>query len=181
MLDIVDINLREEIERYIKNQQLLYDKKNITIENKVKENIVVKADKLYLEEVFDNLLSNALKFTQENGMISIDAEKYNDVITISVKDNGIGINKNQLGNIFKEFFKVDESRHDLDSSGLGLSICKRIVEKHGGRIWAESSGLKKGSTFYFTIPSSSKINGMNISEIVDKELKKLGKKNSEFY
>ena len=179
-LNIEDINLREEIEIYVKNQQLIYDKKNIKIKNKVKENIVVKADKLYLEEVFDNLLSNAIKYTPKSGMIIINAEKNKDAITISVKDNGIGINKKQLDLIFREFFKADESRHDLDSSGLGLPISKRIIEKHGGRIWAESSGLKKGSTFYFTIPTSSKITKMNISEKVDKELKKLEKKNGEF-
>lgn len=154
MLDIADINLREEIENCIKNQQLIYGKKNITIEDKVKENIVVKADKLYLEEVFDNLLSNALKFTPKNGMIIIDAEKDKDVVTISVKDNGYGISKKKLDHIFEEFFKADDSRHDIGSSGLGLSICKRIVEKHGGSIWAESKGSRKGSTFYFTLKSS---------------------------
>lgn len=60
--------------------------------------------------------------------------------------------KGQINSIFAEFYKVDPARRDLDSSGLGLSICKRIVEKHGGRIWAESPGLGKGTTFYFTIP-----------------------------
>ena len=72
--------------------------------------------------------------------------------------------KEQLDHIFNEFYKADESRHDFRSSGLGLSICKRIVEKHGGRIWAESSGLGKGSTFYFTIPSGSKIGKDYVAE-----------------
>jgi len=62
--------------------------------------------------------------------------------------------KEQVDRIFDEFFMVDESRHDMDSSGLGLAICKRVVEKHGGKIWAESQGPKKGSTFYFTLKTS---------------------------
>jgi signal transduction histidine kinase len=66
------------------------------------------------------------------------------------------LTKEQIERVFDEFYKVDPARHDLESSGLGLSICKRIVEKQGGKIWVESPGLEKGSTFYFTIPSASK-------------------------
>jgi signal transduction histidine kinase len=62
--------------------------------------------------------------------------------------------KEQLERLFDEFYKADESRHDFDSSGLGMSIAKRIVEKHGGRIWVESDGIGKGSTFYFTLPKN---------------------------
>lgn len=67
-------------------------------------------------------------------------------------DNGIGIGEDQMKYLFDEYFKVDGSRHDFESSGLGLPICKRIIEKHGGKIWGESRGLGKGSTFYFTLP-----------------------------
>jgi len=70
---------------------------------------------------------------------------------MSVKDTGIGTNKEQMGKVFNEFYKADDSRHNLGSSGLGLSIVKRIVEKHGGKIWVESPGPDKGSTFYFTL------------------------------
>jgi signal transduction histidine kinase len=71
----------------------------------------------------------------------------------------------QLSHVFDEFYKADESRHDFDSSGLGMSICKRIVEKHRGCIWAESPGPGKGSTFYFTIPRNI------ISSIAKKDTK----------
>jgi signal transduction histidine kinase len=154
LLDIVDINLRKEVEISIKNQRQIFKNKTINIKNKVKENISVKADRLYLLEVINNLLSNAIKNTPDSRRIIIDAEKIDTVIKISVKDNGLGMLKDHLDNIFKEFYKIDTSRHDLDSSGLGLSICKQIIEKHGGRIWAESKGLNKGSTFYFTLKSS---------------------------
>ncbi len=65
----------------------------------------------------------------------------------------------QPENIFDEFYKVDNSRHNLGSSGLGLSICKRIVEKHSGVIWAESPGVGKGTTFYFTLGNSNNNSG----------------------
>ena len=84
-------------------------------------------------------------------MISINANKQQDIVTISVKDNGIGMTKEQLDRIFDEFYMADESRRKKDSSGLGLPISKRIVEKHGGKIWVESPGPGKGSTFFFTL------------------------------
>ena len=76
-------------------------------------------------------------------------------VTLSIKDEGIGMDQHQLDIIFDEFYKADSSRHDFQNSGLGLSIAKRIVELHGGRIWAESEGPNKGSTFYFTLPIST--------------------------
>jgi len=62
------------------------------------------------------------------------------------------LTEEQKERIFEEFYKADESRHDISSSGLGLSICKKIVEKHGGRIWAESEGIGKGTSIFFTLP-----------------------------
>ena len=64
----------------------------------------------------------------------------------------MGISQEQIGHLFDEYYKADSSRHDFDSSGLGLPICKRIIEKHGGNIWVESDGINKGSTFYFSLP-----------------------------
>jgi len=79
-----------------------------------------------------------VKFTPKGSSITIDAKKDKDTVTVSITDTGIGITKEQLNHIFDEFYKVDSARHDLESSGLGLAICKRIVEKHGGKIWPES-------------------------------------------
>ena len=64
----------------------------------------------------------------------------------------VQLNEEQIAHVFDEFYKADESRHDFESSGLGMPICKRIIEKHGGRIWAESEGLGKGSTVHFSLP-----------------------------
>jgi signal transduction histidine kinase len=168
MFDLKDINLWEEAEDSIKDQQMIYNEKKFIVENKIDENIFIKADKQQLGEVFSNLISNAVKYSPPGGTITIDAhDNDGDFVTVSIMDFGDGLTYEQIDHIFDEFYKTDESRHDLESSGLGLSICKRIVEKHGGRIWVKSSGLGKGSTFYFTIPKSSSINLGDVSEKLD--------------
>jgi len=150
------INLSEIVKIDIEKNKNLFELSNITVDNKINEKIFVQADKLRLEELFDNLIVNAVKYSPDGGLITIDAKEDKDFIKISVTDSGMGMSKDQLEHIFEEFYKIDESRHDFDSSGLGLPICKRIVEKHGGRIWAESAGLGKGTSMEFTIPSSIK-------------------------
>jgi len=148
---IEDIDLLSEVNNIIKNNQLLLEDNNFKVDNKITEKIIIEADKLRFEEIFNNLFSNAIKYIPESGStITIDAKKGKDFVTISMSDTGIGMTKEQLDHIFEEFYKADGSRHDLYSHGLGLSICKNIVEKHGGKIWAESPGKGKGSTFYFT-------------------------------
>lgn len=151
---IDNIKLSEEVTTILRTKQHIFAEREITTENMVREGLIIKADKLRLDELFDNLITNSIKYSDEGGTLEIDAEEEEegDFVTISIKDNGVGMAEEQLGHIFEEFYKVDPSRHDLDSSGLGLSICKRIVEKHGGKIWAESPGEGKGTTFYFTIP-----------------------------
>ena len=84
--------------------------------------------------------------------IIIDIERVKDHVKVSIKDTGIGMTNNQIKHMFDEFYKADQSRHDFDSSGLGMTISKRIVERHNGKIWAESPGIGKGTTVYFTLP-----------------------------
>jgi signal transduction histidine kinase len=84
-------------------------------------------------------------------LLTFSATSDIDFVTVMVKDSGIGLKKEHLAHLFEEFFKADPARHS-HSAGLGLSICKRIIEKHGGKIWAESAGIGKGVAFYFTIP-----------------------------
>ncbi len=149
-----DTNLLSEINNIIENSQVFLDENNISIENKIGEKIFVKADRLRLGELLNNLITNSIKYTPDSGgKITIEAKEDGDFVTISVKDTGIGIKQERLGHVFDEFYKTDISRHDLDSSGLGLAICKRIVEKHGGKIWVESPGKGMGTAFYFTLKS----------------------------
>jgi signal transduction histidine kinase len=163
--DNIDFNyekiaLRELSDKVVKTQKTMLSEKNIEIINKIKKDTIVTADKLRLSEVFKNLINNSVKYTKETGgTITLNAEKENhEQVKISIKDTGIGMTEEQLRKVFDEFYKADRQTSDYYSTGLGLAICKRIVEKHGGSIWVESPGPGKGSTFYFTIKTESKNN-----------------------
>jgi two-component system phosphate regulon sensor histidine kinase PhoR len=132
-------------------------KKKMSISRSITpSSIKTTGDRNYLEQVFINLLDNAVKYTPEVGEISISAvEKGQREIQVSIQDNGIGIPQEDLSRIFERFYRVDKGRsQELGGTGLGLSIVKHIIQAHGGRIWAESQ-LGKGSTFYFTLPKGS--------------------------
>lgn len=148
------INLKKEIGKIIKNKKIIFDKNNITIQNNINKLHFVKADSQEFEVLVTNLIDNAIKYNKKEGKVIIESAEDDNNIIISIKDTGIGLEKDQIDNIFDEFFKADKSRHDIESSGLGLSICKRIVEKHNGKIWVESPGLNKGSIFYFKLPKN---------------------------
>jgi PAS domain S-box-containing protein len=110
------------------------------------------ADSDRLQQVLVNLLSNAIKFSETNTNVEVAAGLDGDVIWVRVKDQGPGIPKEHLRQIFEKFHRVDNaSTRKTGGTGLGLAICKAIVEEHGGRIWADSE-MGKGSAFTFTIP-----------------------------
>jgi signal transduction histidine kinase len=153
--DFEKLNLKSEVDTVISTEKIILKEKNIELENKVNENINVIADRLRLAEVLKNLISNAAKYTQSNsGKIIVDAKKQGKKVTVSIKDTGIGMSKEQIKKLFDEFYKVNVSTSEYHSTGLGLAICKRIIEKHEGKIWVESEGLGRGSTFYFTLKSA---------------------------
>jgi PAS domain S-box-containing protein len=147
-----DTNLLDIINEVLDKNKLIFDKNQLEINNSINKNIQVYVDRLRIDEVFDNLISNAIKYSPQGSRISIYAEENPNSVTISIEDTGIGMKKDKISYIFDEFYKADESRHDFDSSGLGLPICKRIIEKHNGRIWAESHGKGKGTKMSFTLP-----------------------------
>ncbi len=113
---------------------------------------VVNADKGQIIRLFQNLIGNAIKYRGgSKPAIAVSAEKQGDEWVFSVADNGIGINAQYYARIFQIFQRLHK-RNEYPGTGIGLSICKRIIERHGGRIWVESAP-GKGSVFYFTIPS----------------------------
>lgn len=146
------VDLKEEFIRIIQNKMDLLKSKNIDIKNNINKKIIVKADKLRLEELVSNLLENSVKYSNEYGKITIDALEEKNYAKISIKDTGLGMTKEQIKYAFEEFYKADKSRHDFESSGLGMTICKKIIERHNGKIWIESPGLGKGITVHLTIP-----------------------------
>ena len=152
-LDMHDIKISNLVDVVIKDNQFIFEKHGINVENLIEKELYIKVDELQIKEVLNNLSSNAVKFMEQGDTLTFKSEKNKDYIKISIEDTGLGMTSEQIEHIFDEFYKADESRHNIESSGLGLSICKRIVEWHGGRIWAESTGLGKGSSFYFTISS----------------------------
>jgi signal transduction histidine kinase len=146
------LDIKKEMERIIENKKTLFNSKNLEIKNNLSKKIFIKADRLRLEEMLSNIFENSVKYSNEKGLIIIDAQQEQDFVKISIKDNGLGMTKDQLKHAFEEFYKADNSRHDFESSGLGLSICKKIVERHTGKIYMESPGLGKGTTISFTLP-----------------------------
>jgi signal transduction histidine kinase len=155
-LNFMEMNLLDELNQTIFINKVKLDEKHINVINSIPEDLMVFADKIRLRELFTNLLDNSFKYSPRGGVIAIDAQQDVDFITVSIQDHGLGMTAEQLSHMFEEFYKADPARHDFQSSGLGLTICKRIVEKHGGKIWVESPGLGKGTTFYFTLPKSKK-------------------------
>lgn len=112
----------------------------------------VVADELQMNQLFQNLVANAIKFCDNTPQLKIGAKRSGDEWLFSVGDNGVGIEREQFGRVFLMFQRL-HSRKKYPGTGIGLPICKKIVERHGGRIWVESEP-GKGSNFYFTIPVS---------------------------
>ena len=119
-----------------------------------KEETVIYADADRLDQILNNLLSNAIKFT-EKGRIDVAIEQTPEETVFSVTDTGVGISPEQIDEVFERFHQAAPGVAGLTGVGLGLTISKRFVEMHGGRIWVESEP-GKGSIFYFAIPRKLK-------------------------
>lgn len=158
-LELTPVNFYEVVKNVYHQHKPQADSKNIELNfSSDSEKISVIGDTIRLQQVFTNLLSNSLKFTPEGGKIDINVRTNADISEVSIKDNGQGISPDALPRIFNQFSQGDVESHDRTGLGLGLSIVRTLVDKHGGIVSAQSEGLEKGSTFTVAMPlSTSKI------------------------
>lgn len=134
----------------------LADAKKIAIFNKIEPNTIINADQYMISTVVRNLISNAIKYTNEGGTISVYANYFQvgDIkyLKVTIEDTGVGIEPSKLNELFSiESKTTTPGTHNETGTGLGLILCKEFIEKHGGIIWAEST-VGEGSRFYFSIP-----------------------------
>jgi PAS domain S-box-containing protein len=149
-----DFKLRDELSPSITLLTQTAKNKNIILDCFIEDNILVKADKNMLPTIVRNLVSNAIKFTNSGGKISISSRLVNDLVEVSVRDSGVGIKKEILNNLFKMDKSISTKGTDNEEgSGLGLILCKEMVQMHGGNIWVESEP-GKGTTFFFNLKKS---------------------------
>lgn len=114
---------------------------------------LVRVDQDRIGQVMINLLGNALQYTPSGGQVTIHAQPTGATLQLTIHDTGVGLAEDDLTRIFQRFYRVDKSRARASGgSGIGLTIARRIVEAHGGTLWAESPGLSQGSSFHFTLP-----------------------------
>jgi PAS domain S-box-containing protein len=142
------------VDEVLADNNHLAEAKNISIVKcqGAPQKLLLKIDSDKIKHVFNNLISNAIKYSKENGNVSIGCEEKKNEIVFIIKDDGIGIPKAQQSRIFEKFFRADNAlAQKAEGTGLGLYIAKAIVEAHKGKIWLESEE-NKGTAFYFSLP-----------------------------
>jgi len=134
---------------------------DVELESAGGPDVLVMADPDAMNQVFGNLIENALKYGKAGRRIRVGAQLLASGVEFTVQDFGPGIASEHLDRIFERFYRIDKARsRDSGGTGLGLAIVKHIVQAHGGRIWAESE-LGSGAQFHFTLPLAPASNGPN--------------------
>jgi len=155
-LEFTEEKIHDIIENSLLELYFQINQKNLRLKLNVDKSIKLNVDSLRIYQVFSNLISNAIKFSNEGGLIEISAEKQNYDFLFRVKDHGKGLNKKEMDLLFGKFVSIGQYSENLSAfekgSGLGLYIAKGIIEAHGGNIWVKSEGLNKGTEFLFTLP-----------------------------
>ncbi|MFO7538493.1 MAG: GAF domain-containing protein [Chloroflexota bacterium] len=152
-LQLLPQSLTDLIRTSVAGHRLVANKKGLVIDHILPEDSpLVPMDKGRVNQVLDNLIGNAIKFSPDGGVITVRMEDYQDEVVVSVADEGIGLPLDKIERIFDRFYQIDgSSRRRFGGTGLGLAIVKRIVEAHNGRIWVESE-VNAGSVFIFALP-----------------------------
>lgn len=149
----IKVNLANLVGREIENSNLAIKLKDISLSHSIPQKYIVRADLHMSQSIVRNLISNAIKFTNPGGNITISAKEANPFIEIMVKDDGIGISRKNQQEIFnKDPFEEVAGNGNIKGKGLGLMLCREFVVMNGGILWVESQP-GKGSSFIFTLPS----------------------------
>lgn len=155
-LDLEEIDLAAVVRDAVETHRPSAEQKHQTIDADVKEGLDVRADAGRIAQVLDNFLSNAIKYTPNDGHIQVTLRSARGGVEIAVEDDGRGFDVALSGRLFHPFSRIHEDQIPGPAgTGLGLYICRGLVEAHGGRIGAESAGPGKGSRFWFTLPKAA--------------------------
>jgi len=150
--NFVEVNLAETVRETVKFMEGFGKEKNIELVVKTDELPTIEADPDRVSQILRNLITNAIKFSQENSKIEVEAKLRENDILFSVRDYGTGITPGDQIRIFEPFYQVEQhSKRKYGGTGLGLAICRGIVESQNGEIWVDSK-IGRGSKFFFTIP-----------------------------
>lgn len=130
----------------------------VALELAPSERLEATLDVQRIHQVLANLLANAVRATPREGRVTLETARQEDTVVVRVRDTGIGLTAEQIAGLFQPFSQVHaDTQREQAGTGLGLFICRGIVEQHGGRIWAESGGPGKGSTFAFALPLAPRV------------------------
>jgi GAF domain-containing protein len=154
-LELTDFHLPTAIENALMLVRERAGRRSLTLQTNIDERLgQIQADERKVRQVVLNLLSNAIKFTPEGGRIEVGAAPKDGFVEVSVSDTGIGIAPEDQEKVFEEFRQVGTAAKKIEGTGLGLTLCRKFVELHGGRIWVKSE-VGVGSTFSFSLPLRS--------------------------
>src|SRR6516165_7701161 len=151
-LELTDFDLPTVIENALMLVRERAGRRSIALHTNIDSRLgPIQADERKVRQVVLNLLSNAIKFTPEGGRIDVGAVPKDGFVEVSVSDTGIGIAPEDQEKVFEEFRQIGTAAKKIEGTGLGLTLCRKFVELHGGKIWVRSQ-VSEGSTFTFTIP-----------------------------
>ncbi len=152
-VDLEAADAAEIIQNGVESFQESAKERGVTLNASIERPLPTMADTQRLNQVIFNFITNALKFTPQGGKVEVRAQKLGPKISVEVQDSGRGLTKEEMDKLFKPFSQVhDRTKMKEKGTGLGLYICKGLIEKHGGQIGVESEGHGAGSTFFFTLP-----------------------------
>ena len=158
MLSIETYDLNEEINSIISKYEIIKETENYKIESNLPDKTMVRADKNKINQVLYNLINNALNYTGEEKLVTVNVKEEKKYYLVEIIDTGKGIDKNKLDHIWDRYYKHEKNhKRNIVGTGLGLSIVKNILEAHGF-VYGVNSVKGKGTTFYFKIKKAKNVN-----------------------